>query len=172
MLGIVSSIHILNPLGLCLLLFLWIVLSRCTHVLVMVIKHEPLIGWGIGPLGVTVMAVHEPATWYIWFTVACPALVSSTILYVGLFTELSPIALPYPPVTQVVILVCGVILASSGDIINALRDLRYPLWGEARILRNMRWLRATSARIHFTPFGYTYLIDHFHTNPTELLQTL
>src|SRR5256885_1772773 len=84
----------------------------------------------LGSLGVTLMVVYEPATWYIWFTVACPALVSSTILYVGLFTELSPVALPYSPGAQVVILVCGVIIASSGDIVNALRDLRYPLWGE------------------------------------------
>jgi len=46
------------------------------------------------------------------------------------------------------------------------------LWGEARILRTIQNLRATWARIYFTPFGYSYVRDRFGANPTELLQAL
>ncbi len=172
MAGILASIHVTNLFGLCVLLVLWIVLFKCAHLLVMLLRHEPLIGWAIGPLGVTVMFLHEPSTLYIWLDVLWPALVSGSILYIGLFTFLSPVILPQYPLVQVVVVVCGILITSTGDVVNALRDLRHPLWGEARILRSIHLLRATWAKIHFTPFGYTYLSDHFGSNPTDLLQTL
>src|SRR6266702_1815041 len=73
---------------------------------------------------------------------------------------------------EVVMIVIGVVLTSTLDFMNALRDLRYPLWGEARILRSMQLLRTTWASIHFTPFGLSYLRDRFGSSPTDLLQVL
>ncbi|HLZ60886.1 MAG TPA: hypothetical protein VKR06_28385 [Ktedonosporobacter sp.] len=170
--GILASIHITNFLGLGLLLVLWIILFKGMHLMIMLLRHEPLIGWAIGPLGVTVMFLHEPSLLYIWLDVLFPALVSAGVLYVGLFTSLSPIALPHHPLFIAVVLVCGVLLTSIGDLMNALRDVRHPLWGEARILRSIQILRGSWAKIHFTPFGYSYLHDHFGANPTDLLQAL
>jgi hypothetical protein len=170
--GIVNGIHITNIWGLCILFVLWIVLFRCTHLLVMLIRREPLIGWAIGPLGVTLMVLHEPSTLRIWMDVLGPAVVSGGVLYVGLFTSLSPIVFPQHPFIQVLVITSGVLITSTGDFINALRDLRHPLWGEARILRSIQLLRATWAKIHFTPFGHSYLSDHFKTTPTDLLQAL
>lgn len=169
---IVSSIRIVNLVGLFLLFVLWIFLFKCAHVLVMVIRREPLIAWAIGPLGVTVMVLHEPSTLHIWMNVLLPALVSGGVLYLGLFTSLSPVVLPQHPLVQVLVVVIGVLITSTGDLVNALWDLRHPLWGEARILRSIQFLRATWAKIHFTPFGYSYLNDHFNTTPTDLLQAL
>jgi hypothetical protein len=108
----------------------------------------------------------------IWLDVLGPALVSGGVLYMGLFTSLSPVTLPQHPLVPVVVIACGVLLSSTGDFVNAWRDLRHPLWGEARILRSIQFLRATWARIHFTPFGHSYLSDHFKTTPTDLLQAL
>jgi hypothetical protein len=108
----------------------------------------------------------------IWLDVLGPALVSGGVLYIGLFTSLSPVTLPQHPLVPVVVIICGVLLSSTGDFVNAWRDLRHPLWGEARILRSIQFLRATWARIHFTPFGHSYLSDHFKTTPTDLLQAL
>ena len=167
-----AGVHVNNVLGLLTLLVLWIVLFKCAHMLMLLLRRAPLIGWAIGPLGITLMCLHEPSTLFIWLDVVCPALVSGGILYLGLFTYLSPVVLPHHPVVQVLIIGCGVLITSTGDLINALHDLRHPLWGEARILRNMQNLRATWARIHFTPFGYSYVHDHFGSNPTDLLQAL
>src|SRR5579885_2708683 len=50
--------------------------------------------------------------------------------------------------------------------------LRYPLWGEARILRNIQSLRSSWATIHFTPFGSSYLREQFGSSPTDLLRLL
>jgi hypothetical protein len=94
------------------------------------------------------------------------------VLYVGLFTSLSPVVFPQHPFIQVLVVTCGVLITSTGDFVNALRDLRHPLWGEARILRSIQFLRGTWAKIHFTPFGHSYLSDHFKTTPTDLLQAL
>ncbi len=95
---------------------------------------------------------------------------SGGVLYIGFFTRLSPVPLSHNFLVEIVLVACGVLLTGIGDIFNAFQDLRHPLWGEARILRSMQWLRATWAKIHFTPFGYSYLNDHFGSNPNDLLQ--
>jgi hypothetical protein len=109
---------------------------------------------------------------YIWLNVLFPAFVSSLVLYVGLFTSLAPVAIPQQPLIKILVISLGVLLSSSIDFFNALRDLRHPLWGEARILRSIQYLRASWAAIHFTPFGLTYLRDRFGSSPTDLLQAL
>jgi hypothetical protein len=167
-----TSIHISNPLGLAGIVVLWIILFECAHLLVMLLRNGPLIGWAVSPLGVTVMHLQEPSTFYIWLNVIFPAIVSGSVLYVGFFTSLSPIVLPHHTLTILLVVLLGVLLSSSVDFYNALRDLRYPLWGEARILRSIQFLRASWATIHFTPFGLTYLRDRFGSSPTDLLQAL
>lgn len=167
-----SSIHINNFLGLIGLLVLWIVLFEGTHVLITLLRNGPLIGWAVGPLGITIMFLHEPSTLSIWLNVLFPALVSGGILYIGLFTSLAPIVLPHSSLIKVGVIASGILISSTVDFVNALRDLRYPLWGEARILRSIQRLRASWASIHFTPFGLSYLRDRFGSNPTDLLQVL
>lgn len=170
--GVLATIHVLHPVGVVIFLVLWITFFKGTHVLLTLLRHEPLIGWAIGPLGITLMSLYEPSLLYIWLDVLFPALISGGMLYVGLFTSLSPLSLSHRPLFETIVIAVGVLLTSTGDVVNALRDLRYPLWGEARILRSIQGLRATWARIHFTPFGCSYLSDHFGFTPTDLLQVL
>jgi hypothetical protein len=159
-----------NFLGLVVLLVLWLTLFECAHILTTLLRRGPLIGWAISPFGVTLMCLHEPSLFYLWLNVLCPAFVSGSVLYLGLFTSLSPLALPRGPLVEILVITAGVLFTSTTDFLNALRDMRHPLWGEARILRNIQNLRATWARIYFTPFGYSYVRDRFGANPTELLQ--
>jgi hypothetical protein len=172
MAGILHNVHVTNLPGLGLLLVLWIVLFRAVHLLITLLRHEPLIGWAIGPFGITVMFVHEPSILFIWLSVIAPAVVSGGVLYVGFFTPLSPVVFPHNPLMQFVFVVAGMLISSLKDIFNTFQDLRHPLWGEARILRSIQWLRATWAKIHFTPFGYSYMNDHFGSNPNDLLRAL
>jgi hypothetical protein len=160
-------------LGLVVFLVLWFVLFECTHALTTLLRRGPLIGWAIGPFGVTLMCLlHEPSLFYIWLDVLCPAFVSGSVLYLGLFTSLSPLALPREPLVQILVITCGVLFTSTTDFLNALHDMQHPLWGEVRVLRTIQSLRATWARIYFTPFGYSYVCDRFGANPAELLQCL
>jgi hypothetical protein len=109
---------------------------------------------------------------FILFNALFPAVVSAFVLYLGLFTALpSPLALPSNPLVEILVITIGVLITSTIDFRDAMRDLRYPLWGEARILRSIQLLRASWASIHFTPFGLSYLREHFGSNPTDLLQS-
>lgn len=170
--GFFHGVHVSNPLELIVFLVLWIVLCECVHVLVTLGRREPLIGWAVSPFGVTLMALREPSLFYLWLEVLCPALVSGGILWVGLFTSISPLILPDYWLLHLFVLVVGIVLTSATHVSNAVRDMRYPLWGEARVLRTIQLLRTSCARIHFTPFGQTYVRKHFDSNPTELLQVL
>ena len=170
--GFLAGIHITNVLGLVIFLVLWIVLCELTHVLVLLWRHEPLVGWAVGPFGLTLMVLREPSLLSLWLDVLVPAVVSGSVLSIGLFTSLSPITLPHHYLIKYIIIACGVMLTSVADLVNALRDLRYPLWGEARVLRTMQFLRANWSKIHFTSFGHSYLRTHFGSNPAELLQML
>lgn len=167
-----TSIHITNLLGLLGFLIAWIVLFECAHVPIMLVRNGPLIAWAISPLGVTVMFLQEPSTPYIWLNVFFPALISGCVVYFGLFTSLTPITIPHSLLMEILVVVVGIFLSSTIDFVLALRDTRYPLWGEARILRTIQYLRASWASIHFTSFGLIYLRDHFGSSPTDLLRAL
>jgi hypothetical protein len=153
-------------------LLLWFVLFECVHVLIMLLRHGPLIGWAISPLGVTMMYLQEPSSVYIWFNVLLPALVSGFFLYFALFSSIRLLSFPRTLPVEIVVIALGVIVSSAVDLFNALRDVCYPLWGEARILQSIQSLHASWASIHFTPFGLSYLRDRFNSSPTELLQAL
>ena len=165
------GVHVTSFLGLGGFLILWIVLFVCAHMFVALLRNNPLIAWAISPLGVTTLFLHEPSTLYLLLDATFPALVSAGVLYIGLFTSIaSPVAFPRHPLIELVVIVGGVLLVSTRDFVNLLRDLRYPLWGEARILRSLQFLRASRATIRFTSFGLSYLRDHFGFSPAEILQ--
>lgn len=170
--NIMSGIHVINPFGLVALLALWIVLFEGSHLLLSLLRNEPLIGWAVSPLGFTPLYVREPSIFYILLNVLFPALTSGFVLYIGLFTSITPISIPHEPFSGIFIILLGILITSAVDVINALRDLLYPLWGEARILRNIQMLRSSWASIHFTPFGSSYLREQFGSNPTDLLSSL
>jgi hypothetical protein len=71
---------------------------------------------------------------------------------------------------EIVVIAIGTLILSTKDFLNMVLDLRYPLWGEARILRSIQYLRASCSTIHFTPFGLSYLRDHFDFTPADMLQ--
>ena len=153
--------------------FIWIFLVACARILVRLYRHDPLVGWAVGPLGVSTLYLSEPSPIFILFCALFPAVASAVVLYFEFFSILpSPLVLPNNLLVKILVIVIGVLLTSTLDFLDALRDLRYPLWGEARVLRNIQMLRASWASIHFTPFGLTYLREHFGSNPTDLLDLL
>ena len=174
--GTVTSnlhIHITSMLGLVGFVVLWLCLVKGTKILLKAFRNDPLIGWAVGPFGISTLFLSTPSARFILLSTTFQTLISGVILYLGLFTGLpSPLLLPRNPLLIIAVLVLGSLLASLGDWVAALRDLYFPLWGEVRILHNIQRLRSSWATIHFTPFGLSYLREHFSSNPTELLQAL
>lgn len=170
---VTMHVHITSLLGLIGFVVLWLVLVECTKLLLKAFRNDPLIGWAVGPFGVSTLFLSTPSARFILLSTTFQTLASGAILYLGLFTGLpSPLSLPHNALVILFVVTIGALLTSIGDWITALRDLYFPLWGEARILRNIQSLRASWATIHFTPFGLSYLREHFGSNPTELLQAL
>jgi hypothetical protein len=167
-----GGVRVNSPLGLIVFLVFWIVLCECVHVLITLGRRVPVIGWGVSPFGITLMTLCEPSLLFIWLDVLCPALVSGGLLWIGLFTSLSPVTIPERWPIKLFVLVVGICITSCSNLYHALHDMRHPLWGEARVLRTMQLLRTSYTRIHFTAFGQSYLRKHFDVNPTELLQVL
>lgn len=166
-------VHITNLLGLIGFVVLWLGLVECTKLLLKAFRNDPLLGWAIGPFGISTLFLSTPSARFILFSTVGQTLVSGVVLYLGLFSGLpSPLLLPHSLPVIVVVVVLGMLLTSFADWVVALRDLSFPLWGEARILRNIQYMRASWATIHFTPLGLSYLREHFGSNPTELLQAL
>lgn len=170
--GTLASLYVTSIPRLVTYLLIWIILVEGARILVWVYRNDPLVGWAVGPLGVSTLYLSEPSPMFILFSALLPAIVSALVIYLGLFSGLpSPLALPRNPLVEILVISVGVLITSTIDFIDAMRDLRYPLWGEARILRSIQLLRASWASIHFTPFGFTYVREHFGSNPTELLQS-
>ncbi|HTI13294.1 MAG TPA: hypothetical protein VL461_01835 [Dictyobacter sp.] len=170
--GLLGRIHVASVPGLLMLLVLWVAFYELAHIVVVLVRHEPVIGWAIGPFGLTLMVLCEPSLLYLWIGFLFPALISGGVLYLGLFTMWSPIDYLHDPVFKILLFAIGLLLTSTVDMIRVIRDVRYPLWGEARVLRSIQLLPSLWTKIHFTPFGYSYVRTHFGFNPTELLQVL
>ena len=170
--NIIASIHIYTVLEVFLLIILWLVLCECAHIVTRFLRREPLIGWAVGPLGVTVMFVHEPSLFYVCLDVLCPAIISGSFLYVTLYTEIGSLLFPHDSSAPLLIVCCAVPIVSVATFMRLWQDAHYPLWGEARVLRTIQKLRSSWASIHFTPFGCSYLLDHFGSNPADLLRAL
>ncbi len=170
--GSIASLYVTSVPRLVAYVFIWIFLVWCAKILIRLYRNDPLVGWALGPLGLSTLYLSEPSPIFILFNALFPAVVSALVLYFGLFTAVpSPLTLPVNPLVEIVVITMGVLITSAVDFIDAMRDLRYPLWGEARILRNIQLLQASWASIHFTRFGLSYLREHFGSNPTDLLQS-
>lgn len=166
-----SGIEVTNIGGLIAFLVLWPILVVCSRLLISSLRNDPLICWAIGPLGFSTIYLGEPSSTAIILGAIVPAIVSGFILYFSLFSALpSPLTLPHRLLVEIPVIAGGMILTSAFDIMSAMRDLRHPLWGEARVLRTIQFLRASWASIHFTAFGINFLRDHFDITPSDLLQ--
>jgi hypothetical protein len=169
--GAIASLYVTSIPKLVAYVSIWIILVECARMLVRVYRNDPLVGWAVGPLGLSTLYLSEPSPVFILFNAFFPAMVSACVLYLGLFSALpSPLTLPRNPLVEILVITIGVLITSTIDFIDAMRDLRYPLWGEARILRSIQLLCASWASIHFTPFGLSYLREQFGSSPTDLLQ--
>ena len=110
-------------LGLVVFLVLWFVLFECAHASTTLLRRGPLIGWQKWVLWCN---THVPVarTFSVLYLVGCAlsCFVLGSVLYLGLFTSLSPLALPSRTACpDFLVITCGVLFTSTTDFLNALR---------------------------------------------------
>jgi hypothetical protein len=147
-----------------LLLFVGVVVIATAHELVHVViarRHGyPVICVAINPIGVMLIFEDAPVPryWLLQFTL--PLLVTWALGYLWLLLLMALLGVPEqlallagrPDVTA---LATGVVAlaTSGGDLVAFVMELRKPLWGDERVLRDFRILRKLPALVHFLAAG-------------------
>jgi hypothetical protein len=163
-----------HPVELTALILLWILAYVGTCLMLTALRADPPVGWSVGPFGISAIFLRAPSALYCLWQLLLPALVAALVLYFGLFYTSPPpiLGLPHTPGAEVVAVLVGAVGMSGGNMRRIVRDVRYPLWGEARMLHAVQHARALGGKVYFTTFGRIYLREEFDTTPQDLLQAL
>ncbi len=161
----------IQPLYLASVIALWIIFYHAVYWLVAIARDRSLVFWSVGPFGVTIASLREPPARRIIAQLCIAALALMALVYINLFLVVPPpISGLRPDATSRIIAVAiPVASLTIGRALAILRDHRYPIWGEARVLTRAHKSLATGARIYFTRAGRAFLHDRFGTTPNEFL---
>ena len=137
-----------------------VVSHELTHVLIARAHGHETVCVAVNPVGVAVVFEDNPTPRYWALQVMLPMIVTAVLSYVWLFALVS-----YPSAMQASFASRGVleslpavvgimaVLTSGGDIFGFVMESRRPVWGEARILRDLKVLRKIPSLVHFTAYG-------------------
>ena len=135
-------------------------LHELTHVLIARWHGHPTVCVAINVVGVAVVFEDTPRVRYWISQVILPAIVTWVICYIWLFG-----AIVYPSALQAQITVEDplrflpalvtllTVLTSAGDLVSAILEIRKPVWGDDRVLRDFRVLKKIPNLIMFTSHG-------------------
>ncbi|HEX6122265.1 MAG TPA: hypothetical protein VFY89_03850 [Ktedonobacterales bacterium] len=164
----------INALYLVPVVFAWLLVSHIVYWLVAVVRDESLVAWSVGPLGINVVALRRPPARLIAAQLGCAALAVALAAYISLFVldpgPISGLARSLPVIAAAVAI--PVVVLTFGRLLGILREVRVPLWGEARVLARVQRSAVTGALIFFTPTGRSFLRDRFNATPGEFVRML
>jgi hypothetical protein len=164
----------IHALQLCWILALWIGLHEASYLLLGMLRRRILLCWSIGPLGIATTYEREPGWGFLLAQLLAPAILAALFLRAMLFQPMTPpiLNLPNGLLVQLGIVLVSLMVTSGLRGVLLARDWRYPIWGEARLLRSLVWSQATGAVIFFTACGRAFLRERFQVTPREFLQTV
>ena len=137
-----------------------IVCHELTHVFIARAHGHETVCVAVNPVGVAVVFEDVPTPRYWALQVVLPMIVTAVLSYAWLYALIS-----YPSEMQPVFATRGVletlpvivavmaVLTSGGDIFGFVMESRRPVWGDERILRDLRVLRKIPSLVRFTEYG-------------------
>lgn len=162
----------LLPLGIYTIVLM--VLHELAHVAVARAHGYPVVCLALSPFAVGIVFLDQPHRRYWLYQVAVPMAVTAVVTYLGLFA-LAPaslatrVVLPQDALWPWGISWLLALLTSSGDILSMATEMRMPVTGQDRVVRDVRFLRKSRSLIRFTPFGLRYLRSAFGLSAAEFL---
>lgn len=138
------------------------------------LHKRSLVCWSVGPLGVSAVYLNPPSLLSRIAEAAVPAAAVACVGYMALYFT-TPGAMLVGlniPLRRVGVLVLAAVIAAVLQGIRLFGDLRFPLWGEARMLALAERSRALGARVHFTSAGRQLLRERFGATPHEFLRAM
>jgi hypothetical protein len=165
------SIHI-NPIYLTIVILAWFAIYHLAYSLIAIARDRSLVCWSIGPLGIQAITMREPSARQVITQLFCAALAVAGTSYASLYLfEPPPIAgLQQTVSAQLVSVTIPVVLLTLWRLLGIVRERRFPLWGEARVLASIQRSRATGALVVFTSMGRSFLRERFGATPGEFLR--
>ena len=156
------------------LIVLWLASYQVACWLVALAHRKALVCWSIGPFGVSVVYLREPPPAVLASQVTLPGVAVACASYLGLYAlhPLQPASLDLLPLARLGTVLAAGATAAGLQAARVLTDLRFPLWGEARVLACVQRSRALGAMIHFTPAGRAFLRERFGASPREFLRAV
>lgn len=166
------SIHI-NPIYLFGVILAWFAIYHLAYALIGLTRDRSLVCWSIGPLGIQPITLREPPARQVITQLTFAALAVAGTTYASLYLLMPPpiAGLKQTPAAQLVAILIPVALLTLWRLLGLLRERRFPLWGEARVLASIQRSRATGALVIFTTMGRTFLRERFGATPGEFLRT-
>ncbi|MFI5272065.1 MAG: hypothetical protein ACHQ4H_03410 [Ktedonobacterales bacterium] len=161
----------IHPLYLAAIAACWLATYHLTYRLLSVAHDPGLVFWSVGPLGVAAVSLREPRALRVAAQLAVAGVALAAICYATLFlVSPPPIAgLGQAPLDRLAVVAAPVSAVTLAQLFAVLRERRYPLWGEARVLALAQRSAATGAHIFFTRSGRTFLHERFGATPSEFL---
>ena len=136
-----------------------VVAHELTHVAIARAHGHRLVCVAVNIVGVAVVFEDTPSPRYWLLQVILPAVVTwslSIALVFGLLGLFGPgLVWPSMPVPGNLFLSVSLVslLTSGGDVAAFIAERRKPLWGDERVLRDLRLLRKLPSLVWFTPYG-------------------
>lgn len=167
------SLHI-NTVYLIVVMLIWLLIYHIVYAAVAIARDPSLICWGVGPFGFTVIGMRRPTWGQALVRLLVAGMALGVVAFISLFVARpAPISgLPQMLSDRLALVSALVALATILRVLGSVRDWRFPLWGEARVLASVQRSIATGAILFFTPLGRAFLRERFGATPNEFLQTI
>lgn len=161
----------INPPYLAVIVIFWLVAYHLTYRLLSLAGDRSLVFWSVGPFGVSVVSLREPKALRVVAQLLAAGGVLAIVCYVTLYMLVPPpiAGLSQSPLDRLAVVGVTVAALTLAQLFGILRERRYPVWGEARVLSRAQRSVATGARIFFTRAGRAFLRERYGTTPGEFL---
>ena len=159
------TLSLVIQLGICLAAYqvaCWVVL---------LLPRRSLIGWSVGPFGIVSIVLGKPSRRVLLAQFVAPVLVLAGLSYADLYLA-HPWAISGLDQRPAARAVTTLVALVGGSLLQALRfagEMRFPLWGDARVLATVQRSRALGGVVLFTARGRAYLRERFGATPREFL---
>lgn len=164
----------IHPLALLGSVLVWIATYLCVCWLLVMAHRRSLVCWSIGLFGVAAVYLRAPSRALVAAQVFVPALLMAGTGYACLYlTHPMPLGGLDQRLTARLALAALIFLVIA--LVEGARivgDLRFPLWGEARVLACVQRFHALGGLIHFTPSGRRFLRERFGATPREFVRAV
>jgi hypothetical protein len=162
----------IHPIYLTTIILLWLVVYHIVYWLAAIARDSALVCWSVGPFGISVVSLREPPARRVLAQLALAGAALAAVAYTSLYlVSPPPIAgLSRSPSGRAIAIGVPVATFTLVRLAAVLRNRRYPLWGEARVLTGVQRSLATGARVFFTPAGRNFLQERFGATPHEFLR--